>query len=149
MKAQGAPLLATSAVLAVASCSRAPVVPDGAASDAAPFAQPAPTSVPSSRPSSPEAGVAEPASIVLPRHEDACTTDGECGVTSLDVAGPTVCCFRCCSMQGGRKQWTDAVEAICKSAPGLTCSPVACACPSPPYQPKCIEGRCGLVYPRR
>jgi hypothetical protein len=84
--------------------------------------------------------------VVLPPKEDRCVSDAECGVTSLDLEGPTVCCFRCCSMHGGRKSWTDAVEAACKAAPGLHCPVVACACPSPPYKPKCVAGRCTLTY---
>lgn len=81
----------------------------------------------------------------LPPHADTCASDAECGVTSLDLEGPLTCCFRCCSMHGGRKDWTDAVEATCKAA-HVPCAPVACACPSPPFKPKCVSGRCTLVY---
>ncbi|MFI5299388.1 MAG: hypothetical protein ACHREM_14940 [Polyangiales bacterium] len=61
------------------------------------------------------------------------------------MSGPTTCCFRCCSMHGGSRSWVESVEAACKAAKP-TCTPQACACPSPPYKPRCVEGRCGLTY---
>jgi hypothetical protein len=87
--------------------------------------------------------------VVLPRREDACSSDAECGATELDLSGPTVCCFRCCSVHGGRKPWIESVEATCRAASKAACRDSACACPMPPFVPKCIEGRCGLVYPER
>src|SRR5450631_3495521 len=83
--------------------------------------------------------------IALPKIETACTVDAECAVTSLDLVGPTTCCFRCCSITSGTKRWVTEVEATCtKAAP--TCAPTACACPMPPYKPKCTAGKCVATY---
>jgi hypothetical protein len=114
-------------------------------------AEGAPLTAPSLEPTppgetSPAPKPPRPSAIVLPPMEDACAADDDCGVTSLDLSGPTVCCFRCCSMHGGSKSWVKRVESICQNAPGLKCQPAACACPSPPYKPKCVSGRCTLTY---
>jgi hypothetical protein len=87
--------------------------------------------------------------IALPPHEDRCASDAECGVTELDLDGPTACCFRCCTAHGGRRSWVKVFEATYKRAPNPDCRVTACACPMPPYVPKCVQGRCSLVYPPR
>ncbi len=90
-------------------------------------------------------GSADAGTIVLPKIETACSTDAECAVTSLDLVGPTACCFRCCSITPGTKRWVNEVEATCaKAAP--TCAPTACGCPMPPYKPKCTAGKCVASY---
>jgi hypothetical protein len=139
MGARTVPCSLVLAAWAGLSCSRTEVGPGGPQEPLPGTALPSSSTVPLPR---------TPA-VALPRPDDRCASDGECGVTSLDLDGPTRCCFRCCSMHGGRRSWVEAFEAMCKSAPSPACTDSACACPSPPYLPKCIDGRCGLVFPPR
>lgn len=133
--------IGTSGVFVASSCARTNA-PNIAADEAS---KPSPKPAPTPPPVVTDASNADGAVVVLPPRTDSCTSDSDCGVTSLDLTGPTVCCFRCCTVHGGSKSWTDAIESICKSAP-KTCVDAACACPMPPYKPKCDAGRCILVY---
>ena len=81
-------------VTTLAACSRAASTSTAGPDPATKGASTATSATP------PDAGAE--AGIVLPPVEDACTNDADCGVTSLDLTGSSVCCFRCCSMHGAR-----------------------------------------------
>ena len=83
--------------------------------------------------------------VVIPARETSpCTKDEDCAVTELGLEGPAACCFLCCHITAGTKDWVSRVHEACKARPG--CVATACRCPMPPHRPRCREGVCVAEY---
>jgi hypothetical protein len=87
----------------------------------------------------------KPTAPGLPPVEDACSSDAECGFTTLPLSGPHVCCGDQCGTTAGTKAWVKKLEAACgaMARAKADCPPMMCDAAIAP-KPRCQAGRCAL-----
>lgn len=86
----------------------------------------------------------------VPAIEDSCTTDADCGFTTLPVSGKHVCCDNQCGMTPVTKAYAARLAAACSTmnaARGANkakdCPTLACDAMKSP-KPTCKAGKCSL-----